>query len=308
MKFILLVLTLPTENATLRMRAWRTLKSVGAAALRDGVYLLPERPACKETLDGIALEVRSAGGTAWRLTVDGEDADLTPLFDRSEDYAALTTVAADVLAALTADTANEALKAARRLRRGFAAIEATDYFAGEARRQADAVLLDLERRVARALSPDEPHFVDTRIARLHLADYQGRTWATRRRPWVDRLASAWLIRRFIDRDARILWLESPSDAPADALGFDYDGAAFTHVGAQVTFEVIATSFGLDSEVLRRIGGIVHFLDVGGLQPPEAVGLESVLKGMRDAMPDDDALLAAASPVFDGLFAAFGGAA
>ena len=307
MKFLILILSLPTENSTLRMRAWRALKAIGAAALRDGVYLLPETVDCRTTLEGIVGEVRGADGTAWLLRISDEDDDLPPLFDRREDYRGLIADASELLVALKADTATDALKVARKLRKTFTGIEAIDYFPGEAKRQAESIVLELERRVAQALSPDEPHFIDTQIARLNTADYQGRIWATRRRPWVDRLASAWLIRRFIDHEGVILWLPSPGEAPDGALGFDYDGAAFTHVGGQVTFEVIAASFGLDSEPLRRIAGVVHFLDVGGLQPPEAVGLESVLKGMRDGITDDDALLVAACLVFDGLYAAFGGA-
>ena len=129
-------------------------------------------------------------------------------------------------------------------------------------------------------------------------------WATRQRPWVDRLACAWLIRRFIDHRAKILWLEKPEQCPADALGFDFDGARFSHVGAKVTFEVLLASFGLESPALARLGGLVHFLDVGGVQPPEAAGVESALAGMQTAITDDDALLASVSAVFDGLLASF----
>ncbi|HYM47830.1 MAG TPA: chromate resistance protein ChrB domain-containing protein, partial [Burkholderiaceae bacterium] len=128
--------------------------------------------------------------------------------------------------------------------------------------------------------------------------------ATRRRPWVDRLACAWLIRRFIDRKARIVWLAKPKDCPAKAIGFDFDGATFSHVGARVTFEVMLASFGLEQPALRRIGAIVHYLDAGGVQPPESSGIESVLAGLRDAIADDDQLVKAAGTVFDGLLASF----
>ena len=154
------------------------------------------------------------------------------------------------------------------------------------------------------MSPDEPHAIDGAIVYLRVADYQGRTWATRRRPWVDRLACAWLIRRFIDRRAPVLWLASPADCPADALGFDFDGATFSHVGSRVTFEVLTASFALEQAAMVRLGELVHFLDMGGAQPPEAAGVESVLAGLRASLIDDDALLAAASAVFDGLISAF----
>jgi hypothetical protein len=154
------------------------------------------------------------------------------------------------------------------------------------------------------LSPDEPHAQTDVIERRNPSDYRGRLWATRQRPWVDRLASAWLIRRFIDPQARIQWLHRPADCPVDALGFDFDGATFSHVGSRVTFEVLATSFSLDSPAIAKLGRLVHYLDVGGVQPPEAPGVESVLAGLRETFGDDEELLAAASTVLDGLLARF----
>jgi hypothetical protein len=139
---------------------------------------------------------------------------------------------------------------------------------------------------------------------LVTANYQGRIWATRQRPWVDRLASAWLIQRFIDPQARIRWIAHPQDCPGDALGFDFDGATFTHIGSRVTFEVLLASFGLGQPALIRLGQLVHYLDVGGVQPPEAAGVESILAGLREAITDDDQLLGAAHAVFDGLLASF----
>ena len=139
-----------------------------------------------------------------------------------------------------------------------------------------------------------------RIAQLQRTHYQGRTWATRARPWVDRLASAWLIRRQIDPQARLLWLAHPQDCPADALGFDFDGATFSHVEGRVTFEVLLASFALEGPALQRLGALVHFLDAGGVQPPEASGVEAVLAGLRASIADDDQLLQAASAVFDAL--------
>ena len=121
---------------------------------------------------------------------------------------------------------------------------------------------------------------------------------------MDRLASAWLIRRYIDPQAELLWLATPADCPAEALGFDFDGATFTHVGARVTFEVLLASFGLETPALQRIGTLVHFLDVGGVQPLEAVGIESTLAGLRDTILDDDQLLVLAGSIFDGLLASF----
>ncbi len=305
MNLIALILSLPTENTTIRMRAWRTLKASGAAILRDGVYLMPERDSCRTILEAIATDVLEGGGKAYVFRIEEpEGANLVALFDRNDDYAGLLADVAKAQEALKSDTAPATLKQTRKLRKTFAGLAEIDFFPGEAHKQANAALQNLELAVARMLFPDEPHPVDGEIARLQIGDYQNRTWATRRRPWVDRLASAWLIRRFIDPQARLLWLASPSDCPDNALGFDFDGATFSHVGARVTFEVLLASFGIESAALRRIGALVHYLDIGGVQPPETTGVESILAGLREAIPDDDQLLAAASSVFEGLHSTF----
>lgn len=303
--FNLLILSMPTENATVRMRAWRTLKSSGAAVLRDGVYLMPARDECRATLDGVATDVRAGGGTAHLLSVEESNgAHYAALFDRSADYGLLLGDIRDVRSALSSDNALETLKQARKLRKSFAALDSIDFFRSDARAQTDATLQELELAANRALSPDEPHPVAQSIPARQIAEYQGRTWATRRRPWIDRLACAWLIRRFIDHRARILWLESPAHCPPDALGFDFDGASFSHIGARVTFEVMLASFGLERPALTRLGALVHYLDTGGIQPPEACGVESVLAGLREKLIDDDDLLNASCAVFDGLLAGF----
>jgi hypothetical protein len=287
------------------MRAWRSLKGSGAVVLRDGVYLMPEREPCRAMMETIAADVREGGGTALVLRVEEPvKADFISLFDRGEGYAALMSDVAHARDLLSSDTVQDTLRQARNLRKTFAALARIDFFPGESQRQADMAVRELELVCARTLAPDEPHAVEGVIARLNLADYQGRTWATRQRPWVDRLASAWLIRRFIDPRARILWLGNPGDCPADALGFDFDGARFSHVGSRVTFEVLIESFALAEPALSRLGLLVHFLDVGGIQPPEAAGVESVLAGLRESITDDDKLLAAALSVFDGLLATF----
>jgi hypothetical protein len=119
------------------------------------------------------------------------------------------------------------------------------------------------------------------------------------------LASAWLIRRFIDPDARILWLDKPADCPEDALGFDFDGATFTHVGSRVTFEVLAASFDLEHDPgVEKIGTLIHYLDVGGVPVAEAAGFEAILRGARATFTDDDELLREAEKLFNLLYGTF----
>lgn len=294
--WLLLITTLPTRNATARMRLWRALKAQGCATLRDGAYLLPAQAKTEQALARLAADTREAGGSAHLLQMASRDAAqeaaFRTLFDRSDDYRVLL----DALAVVPKREV-AALKALKNLRRDFDLIAATDYFPGEARRQAEAALVELA-----AVLEGEPHRRERKIRRLAKTDYSGRTWATRRHLWVDRMASAWLIRRFIDRKATFLWLDDPKRCPKKALGFDFDGAAFTHIGGRVTFEVLVASFGLDADPgLARIGALVHFLDVGGVPVAEAAGIEALLAGQRAAAADDDRLLAEASRVFDGLY-------
>ncbi len=294
--FLVLFLSLPAKASAGRMRIWRGLRALGCASLRDGVYLLPALADKAEALDGIANEARLVSGTADIYRLDGRDtvqqAHLVDLFDRTAAYA-------ELMQAFDAVDARE-VNAVRRLRRELAAVVAIDFFPGEARRQAQEALAALE-----ATAGGEPASSPGRIRRLPSADFQGRTWATRKNLWVDRMASSWLIRRFIDRKAKFIWLDSPKKCPKSALGFDFDGAAFSHVDGRVTFEVLAASFGLDRDpALRRIGAIVHCLDVGGVPVAEAVGIEALLAGLRATAADDDKLLIEATRVFDGLYTSF----
>jgi hypothetical protein len=305
MKWLCFITSLPTGNATVRQRAWRALKASGAAVLRDGVYLLPESATCRSLLDGIAQDVLSGGGAALVLDVtEPREGDFAGLFNRSDEYASLLEETSKAHAGLTPDSVADTLKQARKLRKAFDQLSQIDFFPGPSHKQTDAALMELEVGCARILSPDEPHAAKGVIAHLKISDYQERVWATRARPWVDRLATAWLIRRFIDPQATIVWLQSPQDRPQHALGFDFDGATFSHIGSRVTFEVVAASFGLTDAAINRLGLLVHYLDVGGVQPPEAVGVEAALEGLSSTITDDDQLLALASAIFDGLLTTF----
>jgi hypothetical protein len=186
-----------------------------------------------------------------------------------------------------------------KLRRRLGEISARDLFPGAAREQAQAALADAERALRAGPTPAAAG----NTQRLRRADYAQRIWATRRRPWIDRLASAWLIKRFIDRSARFVWLERPRDRPPHAIGYDFDGARFSHGGNRVTYETLLASFALETDrALVRIGNIVHYLHAGGIPSAEAEGLKTVLRGARSRITDDDRLLAEAQKIFDDLYA------
>ncbi len=307
--WLLLVVSLPTPSATARMRIWRALKALGCMALRDGAYLLPSSADHEQALQDLADECSREGGNAWLMAVQPRSADETgayrQLFDRTEDYAELRKTWKEANRTLTSLAVPEVARLQRKLQREYDAVRAIDFFPGEGGVEADAAWADLNKRIEGVLSPDEPHETEGVIPRLDASQYQGRTWATRRRLWVDRVASAWLIRRFIDREARFQWLVKPSDCPESVLGFDFDGATFSHVGNRVTFETLMASFGLEcNAMLMRLSAMVHQLDVGGEPVPEARGFEAVLAGARARLPDDDALLTEMSTVLNSLYAHF----
>ncbi|MGZ8916255.1 MAG: chromate resistance protein ChrB domain-containing protein, partial [Methylobacter sp.] len=254
--------------------------------------------------------VIAGGGSAHLLSLDSEDQDqqsvFESLFDRSTDYIKqVESIRQISYSNLQPEDSVKVQKQIHRLRKEFEAIVLQDFFPGAAQEQAAAALEDLEHAVSLHFASDEPHTVQHRIKRLQLKDYHKRIWATRQRPWIDRLASAWLIRRFIDPEAHFIWLAAPNDCPAEALGFDFDGAAFTHVGAKVTFEVLLESFGLTKDAaLNRIGALVHYLDVGGIPVLESAGLETLIIGMRQRWNNVDELLAEAEKIFDAFYQAF----
>jgi hypothetical protein len=307
--WLLLIVSLPTTSATARMRIWRNLKALGCMPLRDGAYLLPAKADREQDLQALADECIREGGSAWLMSIapraDKDVAAYRQLFDRAEEYAELRKSWKQANPTLRSLAPPELARLERKLLRDYEAVRAIDFFPGEASREAEAAWTEFSKRIVGLLSPDEPHETTGQLPRLDRSEYQGRIWATRRRLWVDRVASAWLIRRFIDRDARFQWLAKPSDCPKSALGFDFDGATFTHVGDRVTFETLIASFGLeDDAALMRLASIVHLLDVGGEPVPEAKGFEAVMAGARERLSDDDALLAEISRVLDSLYAHF----
>jgi hypothetical protein len=306
----MLVVSLPGHSQTPRMRLWRALKSAGAAMLRDGVYVLPAGDPSRALLAAQAEEVARAGGNAHVVPFVSADstqeAGLRASFDRTEAYAQgleRLTVLCGQLPKLAETAARRRLAAARR---ELETVAATDFFPGPVRTQVEAALADAERALNAQFAPDEPHARKAAIPRRRVQDYRGRVWATRRHLWIDRVASAWLIRRFIDPRATFRWLKKTTDCPKRAVGFDFDGAEFSHVGARVTFEVLAASFDLDRDPrLARLGLLIRYLDIGGVPAPDAAGFASVMAGARTRHgEDDDTLLKDMSVVLDCLYAAY----
>jgi hypothetical protein len=307
--WILLITTLPTQPNAVRLRIWRALKALGCVALRDGAYLLPESEI--ERFETLADEVGQHGGTASVLNLmprnELQQVKLLAQFDRTEAFVQWRNDAVLLGASLEDLAETEARRKLRGIEEDLRSLRRIDYYPGAAAVQAESAMTALRSTLEKTYSKGEPRIrLQDDIERLDPAQFQTKRWATRSRPWVDRLSSAWLIRRFIDRQAAFVWLPDTKDdlqKPDDAIGFDYDGAQFTHIGDRVTFETLIASFALEGDLpLQRIAATVHYLDIGGIPSAEATGLEAILGGLRAMHADDDMLLAAASAVFDALYA------
>jgi hypothetical protein len=307
--WLLLIVSLSGHKPAHRMRLWRSLKAAGAASLRDGVYLLPQSATGEQIFNEQAEEVRRLGGTAFCLALPVSDQALSQefrrLFDRTAEYTQLSEETAklqDELAVLDEPRARRRLG---QLQRELESITALDFFPGDARDQTKQLLGLLSNALEAQFSSNEPSAAMAEIECLQKQEYVGRTWATRKRMWVDRVASAWLIREFVDPQAHFIWLDNPRDCPAKALGFDFDGAAFTHVGNRVTFEVLMASFDLENDAaLMRLATLIHFLDVGGIPVPEADGFIAILAGTKARSKDDDELLEEMGAVLKSLYVAY----
>ena len=308
-RFDALVLSLPVRHSTVRMRVWRALKETGCGVLRDGVYVLPAGSAGDAVLAKMESQIVAAGGFAMTVELEIKSAEhleqVRKLFDRSADYGALVRKVGVATNSMPRLGPRKAQTTIQRLQRSFDRLTQIDFFPDGAKMQAAEAISALKRSFQEAYPRGEPHPASKRLQQVNRKRYQRRLWATRKDLWVDRLASAWLIKRFIDGDARFVWIDRPRDRPKKAIGFDFDGAEFTHVDNRVTFEVLLASFGLDNDpALGAIGAAVHFLDIGGIPVADAKGLETLLRGAKDKARTDNAVLAEARRILDMFYSAY----
>jgi hypothetical protein len=309
-EWLVLAASLPGRDAgTARVRLWRTLKDAGAATLRDGVTVIPASAHARDRISQIVRSIEKQGGAAWVFLVPTQapllEKKLKALFDRRNAYDAVAGAIARLRQELIALDEVAARRRLRDLEAQFRGIAELDFFPGAPQAKTKEGLERLRSALDRRFSPGEPSMPAGSTTPRDIRKYRGATWATRKRLWVDRVASAWLIRRFIDSRAKFRWLDKPGDCPRDAHGFDFDGAEFTHLDGLVTFEVLLDAFDLNEDAgLAGLARLVHYLDVGGSVVAEAAGFEAVLAGLRDTSVNDDTLLAATSPVLDALYQHF----
>jgi hypothetical protein len=296
--WLLLIHQIPPRPAYLRVKVWRRLQGLGAVAIKNTVYALPLREQTTEDLQWVLREIVEGGG-------DGlDDSQVEALFHaaRDADYAQIADEARR-LEGTAIDTveSRETLAAqVARLRRRFADVVAIDFFGAPGRETVDGLLTALEARMqSETVAPDPTAAV--------LSSLRGRTWVTRTGIHIDRIASAWLIRRFIDPAATFKFVPAKGYRPQPGeLRFDMFEAEFTHIGDRCTFEVLLDHVGLDDRALRAIAEIVHDIDLKETKfdRPETHGIAHLVAGLAMNNPDDEARLARGEAVFGDLYAYF----
>jgi hypothetical protein len=301
--WILLLLSLPPRPSSLRVRTWRRLRTLGAVSLKSSAYLLPDSPEHQEQFQWLVQEVQRDGGEGTLLRVERienlSEPDVIRLFQdaRNQDYAGLADRYRRLLKGRRPRLAEELARLARELDR----IGDIDFFEAPGRREAErareAVELRLASPRARPAGAAPP---------LDLTALRARRWVTRPRPHVDRLASAWLIKRFVDPEAEFLFA-APDHVPPDAIAFDMAGVEFGHHGDDCTFETLLRRTGLRDRKLAVLAEIVHEADLKDQKfaRDEARGIDLVLRGILGVVKDDHEVLAQGMALFDGLYATIG---
>jgi hypothetical protein len=309
MDWIAFSYSLSSKSSSVRVSIWRQLKRVGAVSPVGGVYLLPAQEPCTEAFSWLAQQVRQSGGEAVVMHVgqfEGlADQEAIALFRqaRQEEYAGISEQAEQIAEAIGQESSTEARMASKdeldRLQKQLADVARIDYF----RCPEKDLLAARLARLRLALFPEPSPPVE--IAAVEIAAYRSARWVTRPHPHVDRLACAWLIRRFIQPEAAIRYTSEPQ---ADEVPFDVPGAAFSHRSSLCTFEVMLRTFGLEEAALHTVAEIVHEIDLrdGVYAHPETSGVDALLRGWQLAGVPDEAIEARGLDLFDGLFTALAG--
>jgi hypothetical protein len=302
--WLVLVAQLPLEEPAARMRVLRTLESLGAAVMREGVYLLPDSAAARQSLEALAEHVGRSAGSAHLLRVTAgsaaQDQSFVRLFDRSARYEQLVKTVQSLRIGFGHSDPAAILRVLAKQRRDFEDIGALDFFPGEARGRAEAALREAEATVKKLLFAAQ--------AQAQLAQGEklfARTWVTRKPVWADRLACAWLIRRFVDPEAKLVWLDKTESPPGGAIGYAYDGAHFAASESRVSYEEMLRRLDLAGNgALAKIGSIVHALEMRGNAVPEAAGVQTLLQGAHRRASAEADLLSEAEKTFDLLYEAY----
>jgi len=295
--WLLLLFSLPTNRNTERVAVWRRLKKMGALQIKTSTYLLPDETAQYEQFQWLAQQIRDYGGDSTLVRaqeIEGITRDkVVAMFNdaRTRDFAELRRALQSFIKRRNKMDANEAASELERLTRQFRGIREVDFF--DSARGHDVAML-----LRRAEGPMRSRQLEL----LNAKNFQGKTWLTRPRPEIDRVGSAWLIARFIDRKPKFVFA-STADAIPSVIPFDMLDAEFSHHGNHCTFETLIRRFGISDKSLVKIGEMIHDADLDDerFQRVEAVGIDRVLKGWAKEGLSDQEILRRGFECFDALY-------
>jgi hypothetical protein len=285
--WLLLLLRLPATHTAERVAIWRKLKKSGAIQIQTSTYVLPDEPARYESFQWLTQEIRSAGGDATLVRareIEGlSNERLIELFNtgRAKEYATLRELVRALSHRCTTRNSAKFGDKLDRLRKQFREIRQTDFFNCPRAQDVEMLLRNLERT-----RPEE-----TAFPKIVARNYRGRTWVTRPRPEIDRVGSAWLIRKFIDPKAKFIFTKK-IPANSRAVSFDMLDAEFSHHGEECTFETLVKRFRIQDKIIHKIGEMIHDADLDDdkFERTECIGIDRVLKGWaREGIADQEIL-------------------
>ena len=317
-RWLLLIHQIPLKPAYFRVKIWRRLHGLGAVAIKNSVYVLPWNDETLEDFQWVLREIVQGGGEASICAADFieglTDDQVQAMFQsaRDADYGQIADDAKSVLdsvpaaASAVTDEDKTGIEAnLSRLKKRFSSVTALDFFAAPGRESAEIAMQQLEARLKEARSKTE--IDETETEKPDLGDLRGRTWVTRKRVYMDRIACAWLIRRFIDPDAQFRFVSGTGYRPrAGELRFDMFEGEFTHEGDLCSFEVLSKRFFPEDQALVHIGKVIHDLDFkdAKFNKSETSGIGGLMEGLAAAHKPDEARLERGSAIFDDLYEYF----
>jgi hypothetical protein len=309
-RWLVLIHQLPPRPSNLRVRVWRRLQHLGAVAFRHSVYVLPNTAETREDFEWLRAEILGLGGSATVMVADITNADdVEDLLEQfreppRRDYDVL---AREIKKALERRRTGRgrssdpvAGREAKEMRERFARIRSRDYFEAESGPRAADLLRKLETAASNLTR--EP----AKRTKKAGGTFRGRTWVTRARPGVDRMASAWFIRRFVDRQARFMFVSANQGIPAGRIPFDMFGVEFGHHGSHCTLETLIDRFAVRDPAAERLAQVVHDLDLkdGHYDLPECATTGRLVDGLRRLYADDNQLLAQGMVMMEALYRSF----
>ena len=294
--WLLLLFSLPTKRSAVRVAVWRRLKKMGAAQLTTSTYLLPDLPAQYEHFQWLAKQIRDGGGDSTLVRaeeIEGlTEEKVVSLFNsaRDQEYVVLKRALQSFLTARKKSNATAAMADLDRLTRQFRELREIDFFDSPRGQEVAMLLRQAETTPKNALP------------RLKAKDFRGKVWQTRPRPEIDRVGSAWLIRKFIDPDAKFVFAPGAPQLPS-IIPFDMLDGEFSHQGDRCTFETLTHRFAIEDRAVSKIGQMIHDadLDDAKFQRVECIGIDRIFKGWGRTGMRDDEILSAGFKCFDGLY-------